>query len=96
MQQSDFREAPDWDIGESRSSDLYRISSNTASTVDVDPKMELERSYKTYRPEEKDSYVSEVCAYVSKGQELVKDLCQQLLLLMIIHYLQRQYKYQLQ
>lgn len=72
MQQSDFREAPDWDVGESRSSDLYRISSNTSSTIDVDPKMELDRSYMSYRPEEKDSYVSEVCACASKGWVSVK------------------------
>ncbi|KAJ6661018.1 hypothetical protein lerEdw1_016819, partial [Lerista edwardsae] len=81
FQQSDFREAPDWDVGESRSSDLYRISSNTTSTVDVDPKMELDRSYKTYRPEEKDSYVSEIKELqlvLSEANESLRGLQEQL------------------
>lgn len=74
MQQSDFREPPDWDITESRTSDLYRSSSsNSTATMDVDPNMELDRSYKSYQPEEKDSYVSEVgvkvCDYVPKGRQ---------------------------
>lgn len=62
MQQSDFREAPDWDVGESRPSDLYHSSSNT-STIDAGANVELDRSYKSYQLEEKDSYASEVCTH---------------------------------
>nr|XP_060628355.1 protein SOGA1 [Anolis sagrei ordinatus] len=61
IQQSDFREAPDWDVGESRPSDLYHSSNSSNTTViDVDPNVELGRSYKSYQPDEKDSYVSEI------------------------------------
>lgn len=69
MQQSDFREAPDWDVGESRPSDLYRSSSSNTATINSEANMGLDRSYKTYQREEKDSYVSEVCADVPKGRE---------------------------
>ncbi|XP_044303418.1 protein SOGA1 [Varanus komodoensis] len=69
IQQSDFREAPDWDIGESRTSDLYHSSSNTTA-IDVDPNMELDQSYKSYQPEEKDSYVSEVCTHIPRRRKV--------------------------
>lgn len=71
MQQSDFREAPDWDVGESRPSDLYRSSSSNSNTATINSEanMGLDRSYKTYQREEKDSYMSEVCDDVPKGRE---------------------------
>ncbi|XP_066480195.1 microtubule cross-linking factor 2 isoform X1 [Tiliqua scincoides] len=81
FQQSEFREAPDWDVGESRSSDLYRISSNTTSTIDMDPKMEVDKSYKSYQPEEKDSYVSEIKELqlvLSEANESLRGLQEQL------------------
>lgn len=79
MQQSDFREAPDWAAGESRPCDLYRTNScNSNSTAnDVDPNMEMDRNYKSYRPEEKDCYLSEVCGHLPQGRkeggELLED-----------------------
>ncbi|XP_063000971.1 microtubule cross-linking factor 2 isoform X1 [Elgaria multicarinata webbii] len=80
--QSDFREAPDWDVGESRTSDLYHSSSNNNNnTIDVDPNMELDRSYKSYQPEEKDSYVSEIKELqlvLSEANESLRGLQEQL------------------
>nr|XP_028590681.1 protein SOGA1 isoform X4 [Podarcis muralis] len=82
FQQSDFREPPDWDITESRTSDLYRSSSsNSTATMDVDPNMELDRSYKSYQPEEKDSYVSEIKELqlvLSEANESLRGLQEQL------------------
>ncbi|XP_077191366.1 microtubule cross-linking factor 2 isoform X3 [Paroedura picta] len=78
--QSDFREAPDWDVGESRPSDLYRSSSNT-STIDVGANVELDRSYKSYQPEEKDSYASEIKELqlvLSEANESLRGLQEQL------------------
>ncbi|XP_077191365.1 microtubule cross-linking factor 2 isoform X2 [Paroedura picta] len=80
FQQSDFREAPDWDVGESRPSDLYRSSSNT-STIDVGANVELDRSYKSYQPEEKDSYASEIKELqlvLSEANESLRGLQEQL------------------
>ncbi|XP_060087002.1 protein SOGA1 isoform X2 [Heteronotia binoei] len=80
FQQSDFREAPDWDIGESRPSDLYHSSSNT-NTTDVDANVELDRSYKSYQPEEKDSYASEIKELqlvLSEANESLRGLQEQL------------------
>ncbi|XP_015280726.1 PREDICTED: protein SOGA1 [Gekko japonicus] len=80
FQQSEFREAPDWDVGESRSSDLYHSSSNT-STVDVGANVELDRSYKSYQPEEKDSYASEIKELqlvLSEANESLRGLQEQL------------------
>ncbi|XP_053102022.1 protein SOGA1 isoform X2 [Hemicordylus capensis] len=77
--QSDFREAPEWDVGESRPSDLYR--SSNSNTIDVDPNMELDRSYRSYQPEEKDSYVSEIKELqlvLSEANESLRGLQEQL------------------
>nr|XP_048676739.1 protein SOGA1 isoform X2 [Caretta caretta] len=54
--QPDFRDGPDWDAAGSRPPDLYR--SNNA--MDVDPSVKLPRNYKPYRPDENDSYVTEI------------------------------------
>ncbi|XP_077688044.1 microtubule cross-linking factor 2 isoform X2 [Eretmochelys imbricata] len=56
FQQPDFRDGPDWDAAGSRPPDLYR--SNNA--MDVDPSVKLPRNYKPYRPDENDSYVTEI------------------------------------
>ncbi|XP_054835182.1 protein SOGA1 [Eublepharis macularius] len=80
FQQSDFREAPDWDIGESRPSDLYHTSSNT-SAIDMDTNVGLDRSYKSYQPEEKDSYASEIKELqlvLSEANESLRGLQEQL------------------
>ncbi|XP_074826449.1 microtubule cross-linking factor 2 isoform X3 [Natator depressus] len=56
FQQPDFRDGPDWDAAGSRPPDLYR--SNNA--MDVDPSVKLPRNYKPYRPDENNSYVTEI------------------------------------
>ncbi|XP_020638070.3 microtubule cross-linking factor 2 isoform X1 [Pogona vitticeps] len=81
FQQSDFREAQDWDVGESRPSDLYRIGSSNTTTIDVDPNMERDRSYKSYQLEEKDSYLSEIKELqlvLSEANESLRGLQEQL------------------
>ncbi|XP_042318992.1 protein SOGA1 isoform X2 [Sceloporus undulatus] len=80
--QSEFRETPDWDVGESRPSDLYRSSNSANATIiDVDPNMEFDRSYKSYQPDEKDSYVSEIKELqlvLSEANESLRGLQEQL------------------
>ncbi|XP_026539780.1 protein SOGA1 isoform X1 [Notechis scutatus] len=81
FQQSDFREAPDWDVGESRPSDLYRSSSSNTATISSEANMGLDRSYKTYQREEKDSYASEVKELqlvLSEANESLRGLQEQL------------------
>ncbi|ETE71249.1 hypothetical protein L345_02929, partial [Ophiophagus hannah] len=81
FQQSDFREAPDWDVGESRPSDLYRSSSSNTATINSEASMGLDRSYKTYQREEKDSYVSEIKELqlvLSEANESLRGLQEQL------------------
>ncbi|KAH1182314.1 protein SOGA1 isoform X1 [Mauremys mutica] len=56
FQQPDFRDGPDWDAAGSRPHDLY-CSNNT---MDVDSNVKLPRNYKPYRPDENDSYVTEI------------------------------------
>uniref|UniRef100_A0A8C4Y7C0 Microtubule crosslinking factor 2 n=1 Tax=Gopherus evgoodei TaxID=1825980 RepID=A0A8C4Y7C0_9SAUR len=56
FQQPDFRDGPDWDAAGSRPPDLYRSN----NTMDVDSNVKLPRNYKPYRPDENDSYVTEV------------------------------------
>lgn len=56
MQQPDFREPPEWDGGGSRPSDHYRSN----NTKDLDPDIEHPRNYKPYRPDESESYMTEV------------------------------------
>ncbi|XP_048351993.1 protein SOGA1 isoform X2 [Sphaerodactylus townsendi] len=80
FQQSDFREASDWDVGESRPSDLYRSSSNS-TTIDTSASVDLDRSYKSYQPEEKDSYASEIKELqlvLSEANESLRGLQEQL------------------
>nr|XP_032645185.1 protein SOGA1 isoform X1 [Chelonoidis abingdonii] len=54
--QPDFRDGLDWDAAGSRPPDLY-LSNNT---MDVDSNVKLPRNYKPYRPDENDSYVTEI------------------------------------
>ncbi|KAH0619032.1 hypothetical protein JD844_018636, partial [Phrynosoma platyrhinos] len=82
IQQSDFRETLDWDVGESRPSDLYCSSNSTNATIiDMDPNMEPDRSYKSYQPDEKDSYASEIKELqlvLSEANESLRGLQEQL------------------
>uniref|UniRef100_A0A670JZ08 Microtubule crosslinking factor 2 n=1 Tax=Podarcis muralis TaxID=64176 RepID=A0A670JZ08_PODMU len=59
---------------------LFLRCQHTA-TMDVDPNMELDRSYKSYQPEEKDSYVSEIKELqlvLSEANESLRGLQEQL------------------
>uniref|UniRef100_A0A8C4Y789 Microtubule crosslinking factor 2 n=1 Tax=Gopherus evgoodei TaxID=1825980 RepID=A0A8C4Y789_9SAUR len=77
FQQPDFRDGPDWDAAGSRPPDLYRSN----NTMDVDSNVKLPRNYKPYRPDENDSYVTEIKELqlvLSEANESLRGLQEQL------------------
>ncbi|XP_059589316.1 protein SOGA1 isoform X3 [Alligator mississippiensis] len=77
FQQPDFREPPEWDGGGSRPSDHYRSN----NTKDLDPDIEHPRNYKPYRPDESESYMTEIKELqlvLSEANESLQGLQEQL------------------